>query len=905
MMTVAAPTFLLVDGSSYLYRAFHALPPLTNAEGQPTGAIYGVVNMLRRQLRELEPSYVAVVFDPRGETHRHSIYADYKATRLAMPDDLSIQVPILHELIEAMGLPLIIVDRQEADDVIGTLAKLATAKGWHSIISTGDKDLAQLVNDQVTLVNTMSNTSMDIAGVEEKFGVPPEQIIDYLALIGDTSDNIPGIAKVGPKTAQKWLASYGSLDGVVANAAAIGGKVGENLRATLDQLPLYRELVTINVDLPLTNQLEDLCLGEPDIAKQREMFKRLGFNAWLKALPAEEMVAQGSLFAVPATDVPAATQKSSYQLITTMAAWQDYFAQLKAAEVFVLDAETTSLNVLHAELVGVALCCEVGQAVYVPLAHQYEGVGAQCDQSQVLADLAQLLQDPNKTLVGHNLKYDLGVLANLDIQPSCCLVDTMLMSYVLDSARNRHDLSSLAQGLLDHTMIGFEEALGDAETFAQVPLVKAVSYAAEDADITWQLYELFAEQLQTVPSLQKILAEIECRLVPVLSRMERAGVLIDSQALAAQSAALAERIATYEQQAHQLIGEDFNLASPKQLQAILFEQLNLPIKVKTPKGQPSTSEEALHALVDEHPLPALILGYRSLSKLKSTYTDKLPQEVDSQTGRVHCSYNQAVTATGRLSSAHPNLQNIPVRSEEGRLIRQAFVAAPGCQLVAADYSQIELRIMAHLSEDAGLLQAFADEQDVHKATAAEVFGVALAEVSDEMRRHAKAINFGLMYGMSAFGLAKQLGVARGEAQAYIDRYFERYPGVQRYMTDIRAQAAEQGYVETLIGRRLYLSGINDRNHARRAAAERAAINAPMQGSSADIIKLAMIEIDRYLQGSAAKMIMQVHDELVFEVPVGEVESLVAAIVPHMEQALQLKVPLKVDVGIGANWSQAH
>jgi DNA polymerase-1 len=895
------PDLILVDGSSYLYRAFHALPPLTNSRGEPTGAIYGVLNMLRKLLKDYNPRHIAVIFDAKGKTFRDDLYAAYKTQRPAMPDELKAQIEPLHTLVRALGLPLLMIDGVEADDVIGALAQQATAQGMHTLVSTGDKDLAQLVNAKVTLVNTMSNTLLDEAGVVAKFGVPPERMIEYLMLVGDSSDNIPGVPGVGPKTAAKWLQHYGDLDNLIAHLDEIKAKVGGNLRACLEQLPLVRQLVTVKCDLSLPVAPNELIRGEIQRDALLSWYKRLEFKSWLSELLAD-----------PATAAAAQNNadKKAYQIILTPQEFAQWLEQLNQAELFAFDTETTSLNYMSAELVGVSFALEAGKAAYVPLAHDYLGAPAQLNREWALQQLKPLLENPAKKKLGHNLKYDMSVLANYAITLRGLAFDSMLESYVLDSAGSRHDMDTLALKHLDYHTVHFADIAGKGAkqlTFNQIPLQQAGPYAAEDTDITLQLHQKFWPQLAEAAGLHYIFTEIEMPLVPVLSRMERHGVLIDAQLLQQQSAELAVRIKQLEQEAFRLAGQEFNLGSPKQLQAILYDQQGLPVLEKTPTGQPSTAESVLQELAHTYPIAKVILEYRSLSKLKSTYTDQLPLQIHPDTQRVHTSYHQAVTATGRLSSADPNLQNIPIRTEEGRRIRQAFIAPPGYKIIAADYSQIELRIMAHLSQDAGLLKAFLNGLDIHQATAAEVFGVALAEVTGDQRRSAKAINFGLIYGMSAFGLARQLGIERAAAQDYIDRYFARYPGVKNYMENTRRQAHKQGYVETLWGRRLNLPEINTRNLQRQRAAERAAINAPLQGTAADIIKKAMIALDAQLQQSqlAARMIMQVHDELVFEVGCDHVEAAMGIIRNCMTQTVAWETPLVVDIGVGANWDEAH
>ena len=905
MSETLANKLILVDGSSFLFRAFHAVPPLTNAQGEPTNAIYGVSNMLRKLINDYGTPYFAVVFDAPGKTFRHELYDQYKAQRPPMPDDLRVQIQPLHELIKALGLPLIIEEGVEADDVLGCLAQSAARQGFEVVISTGDKDMAQLVTEHITLENTMTNTRMDIAGVEEKFGVKPEQIIDYLALMGDTVDNIPGVPKVGPKTAAKWLQQYGTLDNLMAHADEIKGKIGDNLREALGQLPLSRELTTIKCDVALHYGLEDLKRREPDIARLKQQLGSLGFSSWLKTL-------NGNGNAQPEQKASSIQppETKDYQAILTQSEFDRWLKKLKQAELFAFDTETTSLNYSEAEIVGVSFAIEAGQAAYLPLAHDYPDAPAQLDRESVLTTLKPLLEDLDKPKLGQNLKYDAHVLKNHGISLRGIQHDTMLESYVLNSTATKHNMDDLAKHYLGMETIHYEDVAGKGAKqigFAEVSIEKASEYAAEDADITLRLHQTLAEKLQQSPRQWTLYNDIEIPLIDVLVRIEENGVLIDSALLDQQSLELANRMMSIEQQAHDLAGSAFNLGSPKQIQEIFYDRMKLPVLKKTPKGQPSTDESVLQELALEYELPKLILEHRGMSKLKSTYTDKLPQQVNPKTGRVHTSYHQAVAATGRLSSSDPNLQNIPIRSEEGRKIRQAFIAPAGYKVVAADYSQIELRIMAHLSGDTGLLNAFSQGVDVHSATAAEVFDVGIDQVTNDLRRSAKAINFGLIYGMSAFGLAQQLGLSRNQAQEYIDLYFSRYPGVKKYMDDIREQAKQQGFVETLFGRRLYLPEINARNAAQRQYAERTAINAPMQGTAADIIKRAMIDCDKWLQDSDAdvKMIMQVHDELVFEVAESELTSSMETISSIMSTAAELRVPLLVEVGFGENWDQAH
>ncbi|MDZ4262583.1 MAG: DNA polymerase I [Pseudomonadota bacterium] len=898
-------SLILVDGSSYLYRAFFAMPPLTTALGQPSGAVYGVANMLKRLLKDYQPELMAVVFDAKGKTFRDELFEQYKSQRPPMPDDMRSQIEPLHNLVRALGIPMLIIDGVEADDVIGTLAVQARAAGIKTIISTGDKDMAQLVDEHVTLINTMTNTAMDRAGVVEKFGIPPEQIVDYLALVGDSSDNIPGVPKVGPKTAVKWLLEFGSVDGVVARAAEIGGKVGENLRGNLEQLALSRLLATIKCDVALELRPDELQLRAPDISALRQLYTQLEFKSWLNQLRDSE---EGT----PAAAEPSkpATLATEYETIFTQERLDHWLDQLREAELFAFDTETTSLDYMQAQIVGVSFAVEAGKAAYVPLAHDYLGAPAQLDREQVLYALKPLLEDTSKAKLGQNLKYDMSVLANHGITMAGIRFDTMLESYVLNSTASRHNMDVLALAHLGHQTIHFEDIAGKGAkqlTFNQIDIEQAGPYAAEDADITLRLHQALWPKLEADAGLKKLFDEIEMPLVPVLSRIERTGVLIDRDMLHTQSHFLAQRMEEITLAAYEEAGEEFNLSSPKQIQAILFDKLGLPTLEKTPTGQPSTAEPVLQELALDYPLPKLILEHRSLSKLKSTYTDKLPLQIDPCSGRVHTSYHQAVAATGRLSSSDPNLQNIPIRSEEGRRIRQAFIAAPGYTMLAADYSQIELRIMAHLSGDAGLLRAFQEGQDIHSATAAEIFGVPLEQVESNQRRSAKAINFGLIYGMSAFGLAKQLGIGRSAAQEYVDLYFTRYPGVKEFMERMRQEAHDTGYVETLFGRRLYLADINSRNVQRRQYAERAAINAPMQGSAADIIKRAMISTDYWLETSGinARIIMQVHDELVFEIGTACLDQARIEIERCMTKAAELAVPLVVDIGIGSNWDEAH
>jgi len=889
---------ILVDGSSYLYRAFHAMPNFGNSHGEPTGAIYGVINMLRKLLADYDPEYIAVVFDAKGKTFRNELYPEYKANRPPMPDDLGVQIAPLHEIIRAMGIPLLVEQGVEADDVIGTLATEATREKRECVISTGDKDMAQLVNDHVTLINTMTEMESDNAGVLAKFGVKPEQIIDYLALIGDTSDNIPGVPKVGPKTAVKWLQQYGTLDGVISHADEIKGKVGENLRAALEQLPLSYTLATIKRDVQLEQAPEDLKRQPQDENALRDLYARHEFKTWLAELGgSNEAISEQA-------------QKQNYTVVFDEKTLDRWLARLKKASLIAFDTETTSLDVTRAEIVGVSFTDCIAEAAYVPVAHDYPGAPEQLDRSLVLEKLKPLLVDAALKKVGQNLKYDMSVLANYDIALEGIAYDTMLESYVLDSTASRHDMDSLALKYLGYKTVKYEQVAGKGKHqlhFNEVDIDQAGTYAAEDADITLRLHQALWPKLKEIKPLKELFETIEIPLVSVLSRIERNGVKIDVSMLRQQSSELAHRILEIEKAAHDAAGQSFNLASPKQIQEILFDKQGLPVIKKTPKGQPSTAEDVLQELALDYPLPKLILEHRGMSKLKSTYTDKLPEMINETTGRVHTSYHQAVTSTGRLSSTDPNLQNIPVRSEEGRRIRQAFIPEVGYKILAADYSQIELRIMAHLSGDAGLLKAFAEGEDVHRVTAGEVFAVSAEEVSAEQRRHAKAINFGLIYGMSAFGLAKQLKIDRAAAQQYINRYFERYPGVLEYMDRTRALAREQAYVETVFGRRLYLPEINASNHVRRQYAERTAINAPMQGTAADLIKKAMLTVDDWIQQMEGRvlMIMQVHDELVFEVDTSLVPEAETKIRQFMTEVASLSVPLVVDIGVGNNWDEAH
>ncbi|MBR7781066.1 DNA polymerase I [Undibacterium luofuense] len=921
-------TLLLVDGSSYLYRAFHAMPDLRNAHGEPTGAIYGMINMLRRLRSDYPAAYIACVFDAKGKTFRDDMYAEYKAQRAPMPDDLRAQIEPIHQVVAAMGWPILMVEGVEADDVIGTLAVDATRLGMQTVVSTGDKDLAQLVNANVTLINTMSNEIMDDAGVLAKFGVRPDRIIDYLTLIGDTVDNVPGVSKCGPKTAVKWLTEYDSLDGVIANAASIKGVVGENLRNVLDWLPTGRQLITVKTDCDLSAHMQsitDTLISKPeDKEALLTFFGRYGFKTWLRELSGDATAgatplatarpqpdapqlaadSQGSLFGDATEAAPA-----EYVTVLTEAALDDWLKAIDAATLTAVDTETNSLEPMHAQLVGISLCCEAGKACYIPLAHTAPGSPDQLPRELVLNKLRSWLENPDKLKVGQNLKYDAHVFANAGITLRGIAHDTLLQSYVFESHRP-HDMDNLALRHLGKKTIAYEEVCGKGANqigFAEVDIERATAYAAEDADITLQLHQAMYPEVQNNKGLQYVYSNIEVPVSVVLQKIERNGVLIDADMLNRQSTEIALRLHELEQQAYVLAEQNFNLNSPKQLGEIFFQKLGLPVVKKTPSGAPSTDEEVLQKLAEDYPLPKLVLEYRGLAKLKSTYTDKLPKMIHPHTGRVHTNYAQAVAVTGRLASNDPNLQNIPVRTAEGRRIREAFIAAPGHHIVSADYSQIELRIMAHISGDANLLKAFANGEDIHRATAAEIFGVTPDVVTSEQRRYAKVINFGLIYGMSAFGLAGNLGIERSAAQNYIDRYFQRYPGVAQYMADTRTKAKAHGFVETVFGRRLWLPEINGANGPRRQGAERAAINAPMQGTAADLIKLAMIAVQNWLESTQlqTRMIMQVHDELVLEVPDSELELVRTRLPELMANVAKLDVPLIAETGIGANWEAAH
>jgi len=898
------PQLILIDGSSYLYRAFYVpqLKRMQTTSGQPTGAVFGVVNMIKSLASEYPDSNIVAIFDAKGKNFRHELYQNYKANRPSMPDELRSQIDYVYTAVKALGLPLVAVPGVEADDVIGTYAKQASRAGQTVLVASGDKDLAQIVNDKVNLIDTMKKVIMDEAGVLEKFGVRPDQIIDYLALMGDTSDNIPGVPKVGPKTAVKWLAEYETLDAVIENAEKIGGKVGENLREFIPQLPLSKDLVTIRCELELEPKLGDLKQTEQDKDTLIELFQILQFKKWLAELGADVLVNV-------ATDDMPDFKAGEYHTIFEKEEFLAWVGRLADSEGFAFDTETTSVNAQAAELVGVSFALEAGEAAYVPVAHAYMGAPDQLDRNWVLEQLKPLLENPGLPKIGQNLKYDMSVLANYGIAVKGVTFDTMLQSYILDSVSSRHDMDTLSQNHLGHTPVPFSEVAGKGKaqlTFDQIDIDKAGHYAAEDADVTLRLHNVLMPKLSRQPNLHRIYTELEMPLVSVLSRIEDNGVLIDDSMLLEQSQQLAMTMQEAEKTAYELAEGEFNLASPKQIQEILYDKMGLPVLKKTPKGAPSTAEEVLQELAVEHELPRLILEHRSLGKLKSTYTDKLPTMINTRTGRVHTSYHQAVTATGRLSSSDPNLQNIPVRTQEGRRIREAFIAEAGNTIMAADYSQIELRIMAHLSGDETLVHAFNNNLDIHRATAAEIFSTNLEDVTDEQRRHSKAVNFGLIYGMSAFGLAKQLHVERKQAQAYIDQYFEQYPGVKEYMESTREFAHENGYVETVFGRRLYLPDINAKNHNMRQYAERTAINAPMQGTAADVIKRAMIAVDSWLaERDDIKMVMQVHDELVFEVENSVLDASTQKICQIMQDVAVLKVPLIVDAGEGKNWALAH
>jgi DNA polymerase I len=934
------PDLVLVDGSSYLYRAFHAIPALSNSRGEPTNALLGVLNMLVKFVKDYKPKRIAIVFDAPGKTFRDDLFAEYKAHRTPMPDDLRPQIEPLLTILRAQGLPILRENGVEADDVIGTLACRAAREGHTVLISTGDKDMAQLVNGSITLINTMTDSVLDRAGVKAKFDVYPEQIIDYLALVGDSSDNIPGIEKVGPKTAAKWLGQYGTLENLIAHAQEIGGKVGENLRAGLETLELSRKLATIHTDLDVPLTSEQLIPGAPETEQLRQLYIRYELRALLRQLDVGEGVGPGTAMPGAAANVGRATSAGAgtaaagvaestgpismdtlaehplskierrYETITQWADFERWLTALSTADLFAFTTQTTSLDYMKAEIVGFAFCIEPGVAAYVPLRHDYAGAPEQLDSAKVLAALKPILEDPERGKVGHNLKYDAHVLTNHGINLSGMRFDTMLESYVWNSVGTRHEVGAAALSYLGMPTTNLEDIAGKGArqlAFNQVAIEKAAAFAAQDVDVTLCIHKELWSKLQTIQPLQQLYAEIEQPLVAVLQRMEHRGVLVDRKLLRQQSQEIATQLQILLGQAHKEAGTEFNIESPKQLQQILFEKLQIPVTRKTPTGQPSTAEDVLEELAESYALPRIVLDYRALAKLKSTYTDKLPDQINERTGRIHTSYQQAVAATGRLSSADPNLQNIPIRRAEGRRIRQAFVAPPGHVLMAADYSQIELRIMAHLSADEGLLAAFAEDRDVHQATAAEVFDVPLDKVSADQRRLAKTINFGLIYGMSPFGLARNLGIDRGSAQKYVERYFQRYPGVRRFMDETRASARDTGYVETVFGRRLYLPDIRSRNNQTRQYAERSAINAPMQGTAADIIKRAMIAVDAWCarEDVPARLIMQVHDELVLEVREAAVAAVASGVREHMVQAADLKVPLRVDLGTGKNWDEAH
>ncbi|UCH49408.1 MAG: DNA polymerase I [Betaproteobacteria bacterium] len=897
---------VLIDGSSYLYRAFHAMPDLRNRDGEPTGAIYGVINMLRRLRKETAADYIACVFDAKGKTFRDDLYPEYKANRPPMPDDLASQIEPLHECIRAMGIALINQSGVEADDVIATLTTQAGERGIETIISTGDKDIAQLVQPGVSLVNTMSNETLDEEGVKNKFGVRPDQMVDYQTLVGDSVDNVPGVEKVGPKTAVKWLTQYGSLDEIIAHADEIGGKVGENLRTALDWLPTARILVTLKRDLKLPFKLEDLAPSEEDLSRLSELFSKLSFKTWLTEVKSR---AAASGESQPDTEAATETARRNYELVLDEKALDAWLERLNKADLVSIDTETTGLEPMEARLVGISLSTEPGTAAYIPVAHDYAGAPVQLTLQTVLEKLRAWLEHSDKKKLGQNMKYDMHIFANHGVDVAGVAHDTLLQSYVLESHRT-HDMDSLAVRHLGIKTISYDEITGKGASripFNQVDLERASEYAAEDADITLQLHREMFPAVERDEKLMSVYSAIEMPVMQILFAMERHGVLLDCDALEKQTHELTERLADLEKEAHDQAGQPFNLGSPKQLQEILFVKKGLPVVKKTPGGQPSTNEDVLQQLALDHPLPKLILEHRALSKLKSTYTDKLPKMVNPKTGRVHTNYAQAVANTGRLASNDPNLQNIPVRTPEGRRVREAFIAPDGCSIVSTDYSQIELRIMAHLSQDENLLSAFREGADVHRHTASEIFGTEQKDVTSEQRRYAKVINFGLIYGMSAFGLASQLGIERAAAQQYIDRYFARYPGVADYMQRTRETARELGYVETVFGRRLYLAEIRASNHQRRQAAERAAINAPMQGTAADLIKLSMIAVHNWIatQKLGSRMIMQVHDELVLEVPAAELDMMKKKVPELMSGVAKLDVPLVADVGAGPNWEQAH
>ncbi len=912
MIEIPENPFILVDGSSYLFRAYHALPPLTTSRGNPTGAIYGVVNMLRTLIKDYHPERMVVVFDSKEKNFRHQLFQPYKANRTVMPEDLQSQIEPLYNLIRAMGLPLLVVPGVEADDIIGTLARQAQAQGWFTLISTGDKDFAQLVDAQTFMINTMSQSVLDRAGVIEKFEVPPELMVDYLALIGDSVDNVPGDPNVGPKTAVKWLNMYHSLDAIIQHANDISGKVGENLRASLEILPLYKKLVSIDVNVPLTFAPQDFHKNPADQEKLINLLRELEFKTWLRAVEDVGPKTQ----AEKARDEKQSEKREQnaieqhYDLILTEAQFNAWLTELNQAPIFAFDTETNSLDYVSADMVGVSFAIHPGKAAYLPFGHDYEGAPKQLKAKWVFDKLKPLLEDPQRLKIGHHVKFETEILQNQGITFKGAVFDVMLESYLLDSTGSRHDMDTLSEKYLHHRTITFEDVAGKGAkqiTFNKVDLEKACAYAAEDADITLRLHQALWPKFDHYPKLKSVFETIEMPLVPVLARMEMGGVLIDAKLLAKQSAFLETRMKVIEKDIYTSAGTEFNINSPKQLQEVLFVRLKLPVLEKTPTKQPSTAEPVLQELAAQFPLPKMILEYRSLAKLKSTYTEKLPTQINPKTGRVHTSYNQAITATGRLSSTDPNLQNIPIRTEEGRKIRTAFIAPTGFKIVSADYSQIELRIMAHMSGDPNLIQAFMQGDDVHKSTAAAIYGVPLKEVTSEQRRNVKSINFGLMYGMSAFGVSRQLGISQSEAEKQMKHYFDCFPGVRNFMDHIRTTAAAQGFVETLMGRRLYLPELKSYNAIRRKAAERAAVNAPMQGTNADIIKLAMIALDRYIieEKIPARMIMQVHDELVFEVSEKVLHDVMSKIKAIMENIMPLAVPLRVDIGAGNNWDEAH
>ena len=886
---------ILVDGSSYLYRAYHALPPLMTSNNQPTGAIKGVISMIKRILIDHPESPLAVVFDAKGKTFRHDMYSEYKANRPPMPEDLVLQIEPIHRIISLMGIKLIMVSGVEADDVIGTLAEQARQKKLNTVISTGDKDMTQLVCESVSVVNTMSGELLDESGVIKKFGVDPDHITDYLALIGDKSDNVPGVDKVGPKTAVKWLQEYSDIEGVISNAESIGGKVGENLRSSIETLKLAHELVKIKIDVPLDLGIEDLQVQEPSSEELSELYKELEFNTWLQESPQKKIIS-------PSID-------SSYECISTRDDLKKLIKKASKAKTIAIDTETTGLDYMDADLVGISISYEPGQAAYIPISHEDDS-SPQLEMDYVLQELRPLLEDSNEKIIGQNIKFDKNILARYGINISSIKNDTMMMSYVLDASATRHNLDALSSYYLNYKTSTFEDVAGKGVkqvTFDKVPIAEATHYAAEDADITLRLYEELVTKLEAVKSLKALNQEIEIPLIEVLSEMEQNGAILNSKILNAQSKDLENRIKKLEKSAYNLAGEEFNLGSTKQLREIFFDKLGYRVIKKTPGGQPSTDEKVLAELAEEYELPKVLLEHRTLSKLKSTYTDKLPGQISNSTGKVHTSFHQAVTTTGRLSSSDPNLQNIPIRTEDGRRIRQAFEPSEGHRFISADYSQIELRVMAHMSKDEGLLKAFQEGEDVHSKTASEVFNVDIEEVTTDLRRNAKAINFGLIYGISAFGLGKQLGITRNLAAEYMAMYFEKYPGVKEYMESTKKLAGENGYIETLFGRRLYLRDINASNAMRRQASERAAINAPVQGTAADIMKIAMIKMHKLIKETNidAKLILQVHDELILDTPAKEIDQVIELVTESMMGAANLDVPLEIDIGIGDNWDQAH